>query len=214
MITVKPNMLPRASILVIDASEINLQIISVLLKKSGYEVAGTTSPPEAFSWLEGNHPDLTLLSADLPDDHEFNTCRSLKNHPSLAKAPIILLTSKFETEPIVEGFRAGGSDYISIPYRPEELITRIEINLNLKQAQHALAKQNEELRHALGQIASLRGQMVTMCAWTKRIMDQGQWISLERFLGENLKMKVTHGICEDAMNKLKEQALAAPKGRN
>jgi PAS domain S-box-containing protein len=64
----------------------------------------------------------------------------------------------------------------------------------------------EQLQKSTATLNRLREDMVTMCAWTKRIHHAGRWISLEEFLQEFLDIPVTHGMSPDATELLKRQA--------
>lgn len=70
----------------------------------------------------------------------------------------------------------------------------------------------EQLQKSTATLSRLREDMVTMCAWTKRIHHAGRWISLEEFLQESLDIPVSHGMSPDATEMLKKQTLPSVSG--
>jgi len=60
------------------------------------------------------------------------------------------------------------------------------------------------LENTLAEIKRLQGTVTTVCAWTKRIKDHGEWISFEEFMSKHLGIHFTHGISEEALQELKQ----------
>ena len=74
-------------------------------------------------------PDLILMDAVMPGLSGFEACRRLKAQADLAHAPVMFMTGLSESEHVIEGFRAGGVDYVTKPVVLEELIARIRVHL-------------------------------------------------------------------------------------
>lgn len=68
--------------------------------------------------------------------------------------------------------------------------------------QQAAAEERERLlvslRNSLDDLSKLQNNLVTVCAWTQRVLDQGKWVRFEEFLDKRLNISITHGISEDA----------------
>lgn len=128
-------------ILCVDDNDDHLNILTALLDDSGYDVIPARSGGEALAKI-ASLPDLVLLDVNLPDMDGFEVCRHLKKRPSSENVPVIFISG--ETERKVEGFNAGGVDYVTKPYRPDELLARIGVMIKLfatapKPAGHAVA---------------------------------------------------------------------------
>ena len=85
-------------------------------------------------------PDLILLDVMLPGIDGLTVCRNLKNTPSLADVPIIMLTAKGEENDIVLGLEMGADDYVVKPYSSKVLAARIAVQLRKKGAVHRLSR--------------------------------------------------------------------------
>jgi hypothetical protein len=74
------------------------------------------------------------------------------------------------------------------------------------------ARVQEELRHAqaLAQSRELAGHVVMLCAWTKRVKEDGQWVPLEEFLTRHLHVRISHGVSDDVRDQLVHKS--TPKG--
>ncbi|MFZ0280376.1 MAG: response regulator transcription factor [Bacteroidales bacterium] len=105
------------------------KIVRDTLEKQGYEVQWESDGARVISWLEKNKPDICVLDVMLPNIDGFSLCKTIRS--MLPALPVIFLTAKTETSHLVTGFESGGTDYIRKPFSIEELIARIENQLNL-----------------------------------------------------------------------------------
>ena len=81
----------------------------------------------------------------MPGMDGYETCRRLKAAKKTAETPVIFLTARDETEGIVEGFQVGGVDYVTKPFKKEELLVRIRTHLTMARLAHNLAELNAHL---------------------------------------------------------------------
>ena len=122
-------MLPTRILYIEDEQALG-KIVKDMLEKKGYEVRWETNGAKVIPQLEDFSPDVCVLDVMLPGINGFNLCRMIRAmNPGL---PIIFLTAKTETSDLVKGFESGGTDYIRKPFSIEELMVRIENQLNLK----------------------------------------------------------------------------------
>jgi two-component system, sensor histidine kinase and response regulator len=128
------------TILVVDDNQENLKVISSFLKEKSYRIALATDGESAFKVLESNNIDLVLLDVMMPGLDGFEVCRILKEKPETKDIPVIFLTARNETEDIVKGFQSGGVDYITKPFRKEELFARVNSHIQLKLVRDYLVK--------------------------------------------------------------------------
>lgn len=136
----------NARILIVDDTPDNIQVLGMLLKEEGYQTTVALTGGQALKHVEKISPDLILLDVMMPEMDGFETCRQLKQSPQTRDIPIIFLTAKTDTEDIVRGLRLGAVDYVTKPFRKEELAARVNTHLRLKRSEEALkqAKENAE----------------------------------------------------------------------
>lgn len=113
-------------LLVIDDHPETVKLVSMSLRRHGYEVIGAQSGAEGIALAEETMPDLVLLDLMMPDMDGFEVCRLMRANPALKGMPIIMFTAKTQVEDKLTGFAAGADDYLSKPTRPAELTRRIE----------------------------------------------------------------------------------------
>lgn len=136
-------------IFIVDDIMKNLQVLGSTLMEEGYEVGIASNGAEALVAIANEPPDLILLDVMMPVMNGFDTCRKLKNIDKIKDLPVIFLTAKTELEDIIDGFRAGGADYISKPFSREELLARVKFHTELKLSREKLIQLKEELEDKL-----------------------------------------------------------------
>ncbi len=119
----------REVVLIVDDAPENLSILHTLLDKSGYTVLVATDGAGALDRVRRLPPDLILLDAVMPGIDGFETCRRLKEDLQTRAIPVMFMTGLAETEHILQGFQAGGVDYVTKPIRPAEVMVRIASHL-------------------------------------------------------------------------------------
>ncbi len=112
-----------ATILVIDDDPDLLTLLSMILRKEGYQVEVAENGESGLEMAAQLQPDLILLDVMMPGVDGWETCRELRKTSS---APIIYLTAKREESDIVRGLQLGADDFIPKPFRRHELTARIE----------------------------------------------------------------------------------------
>jgi len=119
----------RDIVLVVDDNPDTLGFLTETLEAGGAMVLVATGGEQALAIVERITPDVVLMDAVMPGLDGFETCRRLKALAATADVPIIFMTGLSETEHIVEGFSAGGVDYVTKPIVLEELTARIRVHL-------------------------------------------------------------------------------------
>ena len=97
----------------------------------------------ALGRIQRRRPDLILLDAMMPGLDGFETCRRIKAEPSSADIPVLFMTALTDSEHVVQGFEAGGIDYVTKPINPEEVLARVASHLRtarILQAARAASK--------------------------------------------------------------------------
>lgn len=126
-----PALAPSASaaftpvVLVVDDDIDILDMLSTALLDEGYVVLAATSASEALQRLEVAVPDGVLLDAVMPGMDGFALCQAIKANPAWAHVPVIFMTGLAETDHVLQGFAAGGVDYVIKPLRLPEVMARL-----------------------------------------------------------------------------------------
>ncbi len=100
--------------------------LQYMLESSGYAVDNARTVKEALTLFRNNHYDLLLLDVTLPDGTGFDICREVRRGSTV---PIIFLTASDQELSIVKGLDMGGDDYITKPFKLNELLSRIKAQL-------------------------------------------------------------------------------------
>jgi two-component system phosphate regulon response regulator PhoB len=127
----------KKSILIVEDDEDIQQLVGYNLIKAGFQVEYADSGEEALGKIKKQYPDLILLDIMLPGMDGIEVCKVLRTENETAEIPIIMLTAKGEETDIVEGFELGADDYITKPFSPKILLSRIKAVLRRKVKEEA-----------------------------------------------------------------------------
>jgi DNA-binding response OmpR family regulator len=137
----------RRKVLVVDDEPRMIQFIRLNLEHDGFEVYEATSGPQALEKMRDRLPDLILLDVMMPDLDGFETLRLIRE---ISTVPVIMLTAKGEEDDRVRGLELGADDYITKPFSPRELVSRVRAVLRRTempgQALHELIEVDHRLR--------------------------------------------------------------------
>ena len=134
------------TILVVDDTPENLELMTALLSQEGFRVRLAHNGERALQLARStNKPDLILLDVMMPGVDGYEVCRLLKADPETAQVPVIFLTARVEIEDEALGLSLGAVDYITKPISPPIVLARIRTHLALAAAVHALRDQNAHL---------------------------------------------------------------------
>ena len=136
-------------LLVVDDVQTNVLLLKALLGKEGYGILVANNGQEALEVIRNENPDLILLDVMMPGMDGFEVAERLKSEEFRCEIPIIFMTALDDTQSIVNGFKLGVGDFISKPFRKEELMVRIKHQLSLVAARRIIEEKNEELRKTI-----------------------------------------------------------------
>lgn len=143
--TAAPPVHDAETVLVVDDTPANLEILTGTLKGHGYRLLVAKSGAQALTVVARTVPDLVLLDIMMPDMDGFEVCRRLKANPRTRDCAVIFISALGQTEDKVEGFRLGALDYVTKPFQGEEVIARVATHLKLRRLEKRLAARNLEL---------------------------------------------------------------------
>lgn len=113
-------------VLVVDDSAIMRKVIEQILEMLGHEAVPAANGVEAFDRLK-EHDDVKLILLDwnMPEMNGIEFLRAVKEMPGLAEIPVIMLTTESERRKMIEAIEAGAKHYLTKPFQPETLATKI-----------------------------------------------------------------------------------------
>ncbi len=111
-----------AHILVVEDDARIARLLELYLKREGHSVVTVADGTQALAAFEREHPDLVILDLLLPGTHGRDVCRVLRTRHA---TPILMLTALDDERDIVEGLDLGADDYVTKPFRPNELVARV-----------------------------------------------------------------------------------------
>lgn len=133
-------------ILIVDDSTNNLRYTAKILRTNGYKTSLASNANDALKLIENHVPDVILLDIIMPNINGLELCEIIKSNPNYKEVPIVFLTSRSGTTDIVQGFRAGGADYLTKPFQTEELLVRIKNQLKIAHLTKELLKTSKDLK--------------------------------------------------------------------
>lgn len=116
------NRLKDRRILVVDDEERMVRFIRLNLEHDGFRVVEAYNGTKAIDQVRSSLPDLVLLDVMMPDIDGFEVLRVVRE---VSSVPVIMLTAKGEEDDRVRGLELGADDYITKPFSPRELVSRV-----------------------------------------------------------------------------------------
>jgi len=110
-------------ILIVEDDADIVENLSVLLQDEGFLYCHASDTKTALDMLRTENIDLVLLDITLPDGNGYSVCTTVKR---MTNAPVIFLTAMTDESSIITGFHLGADDYITKPFKPMELICRVQ----------------------------------------------------------------------------------------
>lgn len=148
------------NILIVDDIPANLKLLGDILKEEGYKVRPVPSGALALQVAEREKPDLILLDIMMPEMDGYEVCRQLKENPQLHDIPVIFISALSESNDVVKALKFGGVDYITKPFRAEEISARVKTHIKLRRQSVELRELNVTKDKFFSIIAhDLRGPM-------------------------------------------------------
>lgn len=135
----------ESTILLVDDNPANLTVLFEQLLAQGFPLMVAESGESALERVSYRKPEIILLDVRMPGIDGYETCRRLKADPETADIPVIFLSALTDTDDKIEGFQAGGVDFITKPMDFGEVLLRIRTQLTLARLQRDLAASNAEM---------------------------------------------------------------------
>lgn len=144
-------MITTKTILIVDDEPANLSVLTQLLRPE-FQVRVANSGANALRAASQEPcPDLVLLDVMMPGMHGYEVLSRLRDNPATADIPVIFLTALSDDSDEERGLKLGASDYVTKPIKPVVLLTRVRMQIEVKQARDLLKNQNAFLEAEVAQ---------------------------------------------------------------
>ena len=135
----------ESTILIVDDTPANLEVLDRLLTMLGYNVRSANSGEQALQSMRSVAPDLVLLDINMPEMDGYQVCHQIKSDKALASIPVIFLSGLTKSADKILGFGAGAVDYIGKPFDMSEIDARVRTHLEIRRLHLMLAQENLRL---------------------------------------------------------------------
>ena len=147
---------PPSTILVVDDSATNLQVLVRTLDGTGHRILAARDGETALDIARRVKPDLMLLDVMMPGMDGFDVCRVLKRDPDTRQTAVIFLSARGEVSDKVSGLELGAADYITKPIQGEEVLARVATHLSRQHLERALRQSRDRLEQELASAARMQ----------------------------------------------------------
>ncbi|GAA0466641.1 hypothetical protein Ade02nite_46410 [Paractinoplanes deccanensis] len=121
-------------VLVADDDADIRDLVAFKLEQAGFEVIAVEDGQSAVEQARDRLPTLAVLDVSMPGLSGIEVCRMLRADPATAGILIIMLTARVQEQDVEGGFSAGADDYVTKPFSPRELVSRIQALLSRARA--------------------------------------------------------------------------------
>ena len=152
----------NAKILIVDDQAVNVQLLEYLLTSTGYlSVSSTTDPRVVAPWHEQHNYDLIILDLHMPGMSGFDVMNALKPLEAEAYLPVLVVTAQPDQK--LAALEAGARDFVSKPFDPVEVLTRIrnmlEVRLMHRESKNYSALLEQTVRERTAELQRFRSAM-------------------------------------------------------
>ncbi len=140
----------QATVLVIEDNPINLRIVTQHLRHHQYTVHTALNGMEGLELVEEQIPDVVLLDLMMPRMSGYEVCQQIRQRYDSYQMPVIILTARNRVEDLVRALDSGANDYLTKPFSREELLARLQNQLEIKNAVERL-QENQRLKKEIAQ---------------------------------------------------------------
>ncbi|MDR1939102.1 MAG: hybrid sensor histidine kinase/response regulator [Tannerellaceae bacterium] len=119
------NFASEYTVLIVDDVPANVMFVQVILKKEGYSLLAADNGREALQLARERRPNIILLDVMMPGMDGYEVLQQLKTDPDTNHIPVIIMSELNDMSSILKGYQFGAMEYVTKPFRREELIKRI-----------------------------------------------------------------------------------------
>ena len=161
------------TVLVVDDTEDNLDLLEFALKRKPVHMLRATSGKECLTIAEEKQPDIILLDIQMPGMDGFETLKRLRANRATAKIPVIFLTAqRKDPDSIATGLAMGAEQYLTKPIDTDELLVRTKMMVQLKRAEAELERTKADFMAML--VHDLRSPLIGVKSVIELLQDSGK----------------------------------------
>lgn len=189
-------------ILIAEDDKVSRRVLETQLIRWGHDVVAVDNGSAAWEILESDgSPRLAVLDWMMPGMDGVEICENVRKKNGSAYVYVIMLTAKGQTKDLVAGLGAGADDYVTKPYDPQELRSRLLIGERILTLESELQSKVQEIAEALEHVKQLQG-LLPICMYCNKIRDDtNSWQRLETYIEEHSEAMFTHSLCSDCLKK-------------
>jgi DNA-binding response OmpR family regulator len=158
---ISQNDIYHARILIVDDQSVNVELLQYLLQSSGYQAVSATTDPRVAGWHAAQRYDLIILDLQMPDMSGFDVMAALKPLEADAWLPVLVVTAQPDHK--IRALEMGARDFLSKPFDPLEVLTRIrnllEVRLLHREAKRYNAGLEQTVRERTAELQRFRSAM-------------------------------------------------------
>lgn len=167
----QPGLEKKGEILIVDDLPENILLLFNILTQENYEVRRVINGQQAINVVRSDPPDLILLDIMMPELDGYQVCQQIKANADTENIPIIFISAKQDPLDKIKAFQSGGADYITKPFQVEEVLARVENQLNLLRMQKALTRQKQVLEEEVKRRRQIEQALQSQEDFLKTIID-------------------------------------------
>lgn len=176
----------QAKIMIVDDTPDNIMLLRMILEDD-FELSEAHNGSECLDVVQNDRPDLILLDVDMPDMTGYEVCRKLKQNPATSTIPIIFVSAMDLPEQRLEGFEAGGDEYIVKPVDAELLLQKINATLEVCASHKKLERDAREAMSAALEAMTASSEMGALIQFMKQSNNCKEMAELANFIIKSIQ---------------------------
>jgi diguanylate cyclase (GGDEF)-like protein len=136
---------PQVNILIVDDTPDNLELLTAILQKRGYQTHCINNGLEAIEIASSGWANLILLDIQMPNMDGYEVCERLKAESKTREIPVIFISALDTSADKQKAFKVGGVDYINKPFEIKEVVARVANQIAIQSSKSQIIELNNQL---------------------------------------------------------------------
>lgn len=201
-----------STILIVDDEEAGRQTLEAILEGEGYQLVMAENGQQAIEKAKAILPDVILLDVMMPGMTGFEVCQRIRNDPSIAEIPIIILTALDDRDSLLTGLKAGADDFVTKPFDRFELRARL-IGITRLNRYHKLVEERKKLNEAHNELLEAYEKTIEGWSHAMDLRDRETEGHSERVTDLTLQMAKIFGMSDEELVHVRRGALLHDMGK-
>ncbi|MDH5545855.1 MAG: response regulator [Gammaproteobacteria bacterium] len=148
----------KPTILVVDDEDLNFDLVKSALRQN-YQLDYVDNGEKCLAYLKDKLVDVVILDVKMPNMTGYEVCRRIKDTPETKDIPVIFVSGLDSIEERIEGYEAGGEDYLVKPFQPNELQKKVEVAVKLGKKLQSLKNNTSNATKAVMEALTNTGEI-------------------------------------------------------